>query len=236
MKITGAVRVIKGQNILPDGSTLEQHGIIDGSTVNIIIEPDKKINLKMKLGPKEFSQKVLNSVRVRELKQQLIDGGTVGFKANAFTLLISTDDNDEVATDIPLVDESLPLHLYRMGDNTTIRIIPVNVQIVVDASRGQRWLKTFPRSISICQMKQRIKRFLSDNNDLDDIWLFKQINKSYQRLDDDDDDERPISSVLSDNDVIYLVEDRFISVDTIDVFPVYYKGEEIDRVWLEDHN
>ena len=67
MKISGAVRVIKGQEVLPDGSTLDEHGIIDGSTVNIVIEPEKEINLNIKLGPKEFNQKVKNSVRVREL-------------------------------------------------------------------------------------------------------------------------------------------------------------------------
>ena len=55
MKIAGAVRVIKEQEVLPDGSTLDQHGIIDGATVNIVIEPDKEINLNIKLGPKEYS-------------------------------------------------------------------------------------------------------------------------------------------------------------------------------------
>ena len=221
--------MIKGQEVLPDGSTLEKHGIIDGSTVNIIIEPDKEINLTFKLGPKEFTHKVLNSVRLRELKQQLIDGNIVGFKLNASTLNLSADDNDRMA-DVPLLDESLPLHLYGVGNNTTIRIIGGRVQIILVTSKGERLLKTFPRSSTISQMKQRIRRFLGDDKDLDDIWLFKQIKKSYQRLDDDD-IEAPIGSVLSDNDVIYLVEDRFFSMDAIDVFPVYYKGEEIDRVW-----
>ena len=55
MKIAGAVRVIKEQEVLPDGSTLDQYGIIDGATVNIVIEPDKEINLNIKLGPKEYS-------------------------------------------------------------------------------------------------------------------------------------------------------------------------------------
>ena len=186
MKITGAVRLLKGQEVLPDGSTLEEHGIIDGSTINIVIEPEKEINLRMKLGSRQLTHKVLNSVHVPELKQQLIDGGTVGFKHNAFTLIISADDNDGIGVDIPLLDESLQLHMYRVGDNTTMRIIGGRVQIILVAFRGLRWLKTFPRSITISQMKQRIRRFLGDDKDLDDIWLFKQINKSYRRLDDDD--------------------------------------------------
>ena len=68
-------------------ATLEEHGIIDGSTVNIVIEPEKEIRLTiMKLGPLGFTYKVMNSVRVRELKQQLIDGGSVGFSINDFQL------------------------------------------------------------------------------------------------------------------------------------------------------
>ena len=234
MKITGTVRTIKGQEVLPDGSTLDEHGIIDGSTVNIVIEPDKEINLKIKLGPKEFTHKVLNSMRVRELKQQLIDGDVVGFKPNAFTLNIFADDKDGVAANFPLLDESLPLHLYGVGDNTTIRIIGGRVQIILVTSRGQRWLKSFPKNITISQMKQRIRlvdRFFSaeDKDLLDDVWLFVQRGKSFQRIDDDY-GEAPIGSVLSDNDVIYLVEDRFFNDDAIDVFPVYYKRKEIARV------
>ena len=67
--------MIKGQEVLPDGSTLKEHGIIDGSTVNIVIEPDKELNLTFILGPKQFTHKVKSSLSMRELKQQLIDGG-----------------------------------------------------------------------------------------------------------------------------------------------------------------
>ena len=228
MKITGAVRVIKGQEVLPEGSTLDEHEIIDGSTVNIVIEPDKEINLKMKLGPKVSTCKVSSSVRVRELKQQLIDGNTIGFKN--FSLVLR-----EITGDFPLEDESLPLHLCGVGDDTMIWIIGGRLKITLVTSRGQQWLKSFPKNITVNQMKQRIRlvdRFFSaeDKDLLDDIWLFVQCRESFQRIDDDD-DEAPIGSVLSNNDVIYLVEDRFLSVDTIDMFPVYHKGEKIGRVW-----
>ena len=82
------------------------------------------------------------------------------------------------------------------------------------------------------QMKQRIRlvdRFFSaeDRDLLDDVWLFVKRGDSYQRLDE----ETVIGSVLSDNDVIYLVEDRFFHDG--DMFPVYYKDEEIGRVgWI----
>ena len=59
-------------------------------------------------------------------------------------------------------------------------------------------------------MKQRIRlveRFFSDKDRdlLDDVWLFVQRGESYQKLKEDP----LIGSFLSDNDVIYLVEDRF---------------------------
>ena len=45
-----AVRVIKGQRVLTDGSTLEEQGITDGSTLNIVIEPEKEMDLHMSVG------------------------------------------------------------------------------------------------------------------------------------------------------------------------------------------
>ena len=94
MQISGVVRVIKGPEILTDDSTSKEHGIIDGSTVNIITEPDRKINLCVKLGPKKVTCSVDNSLCLRDLKQQLIDGGIVGFMLSEFTLVISADDTD----------------------------------------------------------------------------------------------------------------------------------------------
>ena len=227
MKITGAVRVIKGQEILQDGSTLDENGIIDGSTVNIVIEPEKEINIKIKWGILESTRNVSNSVRVRDLKQQLIDGGTFGFKN--FSLSVCVDDNDGITETISLEDESLRLHLCGVVDNTTIRILSDNMRIELVTQRGQHWYKSFPRNITVNQMKQRIRlvdRFFSDKDrDLvEDVWLFVFRGYSLQRLDE----EATIGAVLSDNDVIYLVEDRFFHDS--DVFPVYYKGQEVGRV------
>ena len=50
MNIIAAIRVNKAQGVLQDGSTLEERDITDGSTVNIVIEPDKEINLCVKPG------------------------------------------------------------------------------------------------------------------------------------------------------------------------------------------
>ena len=240
MKISGAVRVIKGQEVLPDGSTLDEHGIIDGSTVNIVIEPEKEINMPIKLGSKEFSHKVLNSVRVRELKQQLIDGGNVGFSINEFQLILSAVDSD---WNICLEDESLPLHLCGVGDNSVLRMIGDNIRIHLVTQRGHHWFKQFPRSMTIKQMKKAIRSVnhfftihpsyatYNDTTLLTDILLFREHGESYRIMDDDGE---PIGEKLSNNDVFHFIEERFFSRG--EMIMVYYRGEEIGSVgWIKQN-
>ena len=227
MKITGAVRVIKGQEVLPDGSTLDEHGIIDGSTVNIIIEPEKEINLQIKLGPKVFSRKLLNSVRVRELKQQLIDGGNVGFLINEFQLV-----SFSTWYKITLEDESLPLHLYGVGDNTTLRAMGGRVTIKLVNQKGAIWYKTFSKSITVAQMKQTIlstDTFFSadeERNLVKDIWLFVNQGDSYRELDD----EATIGEIISNDDTVYFIEDRFFPETAMILVNLLPIGKEIGSV------
>ena len=70
---TSAVRILKGQDVLADDSTLREFGIADGDTLNIVIEPDKEINVTVRVGPKTFSQTVSHSLPVAELKRMLHD-------------------------------------------------------------------------------------------------------------------------------------------------------------------
>ena len=240
MKITAAVRIIKGQKVLPEGSTLEEHGITDGSTVNIVIEPDKEISLQVKLGPKVVTCSVSNSLSVRELKQHLIDGGVVGFASNEFIILFSAADNDGIPADVLLQDESLPLHMHGVRDDTTVRTIRIRgekVRIHLFTNRGDDWYKSFPKNMTVEQLKKTIKSvdhfFIIDPKDketyndpwlLMDIILFVQRGESYQKLDD----EVQLGSVLSNNDVVHFIEDRFFEQRYM--LPVYYNDEEIDRV------
>ena len=229
MKISGAVRVIKGQDVLPDGSTLDEHGITDGSTVNIVIEPDKEISIKMKLGPKEFTHKVMNSVRLRELKQQLIDGDIVGFSLEDLTLIVSADDNHGVNNDIPLDDESLPLHLCGVSDDMILKIMGEKITIQLVAYDGDRYQKSFPKRITVDVLKQGIQSVNSffgtyNPDQRKGVWLFVKRGESYKKLPD----AAPIGSVLSDNDVVHFIEDRFFSKGQL--IPVYYNNKEINRV------
>ena len=240
IKISGAVRAIKGQDVLPDGSTLDENGIIDGSTINIVIEPEKEINLRIKLGPKEFAHKVMNSVRLRELKEQLIDGDIVGFSINEFQLsilIIPADDKNGIVANVLLLDESLPLHLYGVGNNSVLRIIADNIRIHLVTQRGHHWFKQFPRSMTIEQMKKAIRSvdhffttdpFYATYNDttlLTDILLFREDGESYRKMDDD---EMPIGVKLSDNDVVHFIEERFFNKR--EMITVFYNNKEIGSI------
>ena len=231
LKITGAVRVIKGQEVLPDGSTLDEQGIIDGSTVNIVIEPDKEITIQIMLGPQKnkysltglrinlglkFTQKVLNSVRVRELKQQLIDGGSVGFMMSEFTLMIPADDNDGVTADVLLEDELLPLHLYGVGDNTKIKIIGWSIMIEVINQKGKQRFKYFPRKMTVKQIKKEIQT--------EHISLFLKRAMCYRKLDD----ETPIGEVLSHKDVVHYIENPFFWPH--EMIQVIFKDVTIEKI------
>ena len=156
MKIIGAVRVIKGQEVLPDSSTLGEHGITDGSTVNIVIEPDKEINLTIKHGPRVVTCSVNNSLRLCDLKQKLIDDDVIGFSFDEFGLFLFVDDNHGLVSDISLEDNLLPLNLCEVSDNATIRILGGSVLVNLIHQDNERWIKVFPKTMTINQMKKAI--------------------------------------------------------------------------------
>ena len=181
----------------------------------------------MKLGPKEFTCNVHNSMLVGDLKQQLIDGGKVGFSMNESQFIVTADDNHGVATDIPLLEESLPLHMYWVGDNTTIRIVGEKVMIDLVGPGGQHWWKAFPRTMTIKQLKdERSFRgdFFKNISRQVSVWVFLQKGKTYKKLQD----KATVGSVLTDNDVVHLVDDRYYPDDQM--IPVFYGGKRIGRV------
>ena len=179
MKVPRVVEVIKGQEVLPDGGTLDEHGIIDGSTVNINIKPYTMVNLRMKLGPAEFSIGVHNTMRVGQFKGHLVYVGCVKFKVKDFSLLVPRVYNHRIgfSTDVVLQDESLPLYLCGINDKT-IEIIGGRITIKLMDQKGKGWYKTFSKNVTVAQMKQMIlstDTFFSadeDRNLVKDVWLF----------------------------------------------------------------
>ena len=172
------------------------------------------------------------------LKQSLIDGGTVGLALDEFQLLISDNGNDKIPSYMPPHDELLlPLHLCGVGDNTRLRIIGGSIMIQLISQNGQRWYRTFSRNIKISEMKQSLQSFdflfpcedpygESPANFRTDVMLFLQTGNGYLKLEG----EAPIGSVLSDNDVVHFIEDRFFREDDVISVHLQAQGRSIGRV------
>ena len=67
-KIRGAMKILKGQEILPDDSTLVQHSISDGDTMSVLIELEHNIEVEVQCGPKVYKHEVSNCMTLKELK------------------------------------------------------------------------------------------------------------------------------------------------------------------------
>ena len=233
MKIIGAVRVIKGQEVLRDGSTLEEHGITDGSTINIVIEPAKEINLHVKHGPRVVTCSVNNSLCLGDLKQKLIDDDIIGFSFDEFGLFLSADDNAGLTSDVSLDDSLLPLNRCGVSDNTTIRILGGSVLVNLIGPKKEHWTKAFPKTMTINQMKKAImplasflKNIPSQGKLVIDFILFLKRGTTYKKLQG----EVPIGTVLSNDDKIYLIDDSFCGEHEMVV--VHYGREVVGRIPL----
>ena len=126
------------------------------------------------------------------------------------------DNNNGINEDIILEDESLPLHLCGIIDNTTLRVVKWKVVIHLINQKGQHSFKTFPRNMTVNQMKQKLLG--------EDIILFLQPGRGYRKFDGD----APIGEAFSNYHVVYYIEDRFF--DPPWVSRVYYEDLEIGRV------
>ena len=228
MEIDNPVRVLKGQELLPNHNTLKECGFPDGSTVNIIVEPDKQINIILKLGPKRIHYSVNPSLRTRELKKQLVDGGVVGFASEEMALRLSTDNNATISADTWLSEDSLPLHLHGVSDNTVITVEGGIIMVKLVSQSGGVMYKTFRSNITIDQMKNIIQSHSSffDNGFLADIWLFRQVGISYIKIDGDS--CAPIGAKIKNNDVIHLLQNKFYQEDSL--ISVYMGRSLIGRV------
>ena len=126
-KITGAVRILKGQEILPDDSTLVQHEIADGDIVNIVIEPDATIKIQVKYNSNIFSHAISCSSSVQQLKELLYDKEQVVFPPVEFDLVYENDG--EVIT---LDDTALPFLMYDVKEGAKLTVVRSNYDFVLE--------------------------------------------------------------------------------------------------------
>ena len=122
-------------------------------------------------------------------------------------------------------------HLCGVGNNTTLSVIGGRITIELVDQQNKKWYKTFSKSITVAQMKQMILSTDSlfsadeDRSLVKDVWLFVKRGHSYRELDD----EVTIGAILSDDDAVYFIEDRFFpEAAMVPLWP--YRGEVIGSV------
>ena len=218
-KITGAVRLLKGQDVLPDGSTLDEHGIIDGSTVNIVIEPDKEINLKIRFGPESFSRKLKRSRSVRYLKQRMINAEQVALVQEDFDLVQISDAKKKI-----VLEASLPLHYYGLTDGVVLEarlaFLRLNLEQV---GTDIQWTRKTSRSATVKELKDIIAVEIL-NKPKADISMYYERTKKLS-------DTQVLGDVVKDEfDHLYFSENKSFK----NFRPVFYNGDSLGYIGVEN--
>ena len=146
--------MIKGQEVLLDGGTLEEHGITDGSTVNIIIEPEKEIHVTVVFGPRRFSYRVTSSMSVRQLKQRLIDDEQVALVRSDFDLTLNGS----------VMEPFLALHYFTPESPLVVFIRLAFLRLNIEqVGSNIHWTRKMPRAATVEELKKIIAREICGN-------------------------------------------------------------------------
>ena len=220
-KIKGAVRIVKGRSILPDDSTLVEHKISDGNTVNIVIEPDKEITIDVTSGPRTFKHTINNTMTVKELKEMLIARNEVATLYRKFHLARHCSNSKET---VPIVDESMHLHYYGIDHGSNVDVVMAFIVLEIEDQTGKRKAKQFSRNTTVHQLKETIMTRICDN-EVDDISMFVATGyNSYEILDEYS--KKTFGEMFSKNEVVYFIENRFYSESC----SIVNNGSEVGRV------
>ena len=227
-KVTGVVRMFRGKYTIPDDSTLDELNIMDGNTVNFLIEPDQCVNIYVECGPKTYQLETSLSIQVKELKQLLIKNNQVALLYEYFHLAMISSD-DDVYQETKLTDESLPLHFYSVQNGSTLKVIRTFIQLNIIDTRNEMHYKSIPSDITIQELKKTImysKQYSEVHyGSFDNIIMFTKTDDNvYKRLCENC--KITVGDLLSDNDTIYLSSDNFFK----NFYPLYYNGNEIGKV------
>ena len=222
------MQIFKGQEILPDDSTLAQHDISNGDRVNIMLEVDQNISMEVNCGPKSFTYEISLSTRVNELKKMLIDSKQVAFPPSEFDL-VKYEMVNGVEQEKILGDEALPLHYYGIENDTVLHALNHYIIIKVVNPKGRVTYEKFHKTTTVRGMKKIIDHYLCDQF-VTDISMFvpSGIN-TYTKLDTSGD--ATISLLFPTNKTIYFIEDRSFQLS----WPVYYNQTEYGRIYISGH-
>ena len=181
-KITGAVRILKEQEILPDDSTLVQHNISDGNTVNVLIEPEHDISIEVQCGPKVYKHNVSNCMTVKELKMLFIESNQVTFLYKEFnfeTYVTSKGIKQKQFLD----DETLPLHFFSLDKYVKVKVVGPYVLLQSENQLGEILFHKISEKCMVSGLKKVIMKS-AGKEDVTDISMFVTCgNECYKKLD-----------------------------------------------------
>ena len=221
------MRILKGQEILPDDSTLVQHNISDGATVNIVIEPAKQITVEVFCNLGTFKYEINNCLLVKDLKQKLLDSEQVASIADEFDLETKLSENCTKTLD----DDSLPLHEYGIQDDCQLMVVKPHLFLELVSQDGSKKLyKKFCKKTTVNQLKTVIVQYFFGGKDTD-LSLFATSDQTtfitvYPKRDEKD---VSVGEILSDGQTVYYLE--VIKYDFDACYPVKHKDVEIGRVY-----
>ena len=174
------VGIFNGKFTTPDDSTLNQHSIIDGDTVNIHVETTKGVSIEVKCGPKTYKHEVNLSMQVKELKQRLINKNQVAFSFHDFLMEKVLHGKEDVI----LSNESLPLYLYGVRNGSTLNVIHVFVMVNIVNEKGETYYKSLHRNTIPKDLKQMICVKSHNNNfQFSNVLVFiKSKDNVYKKL------------------------------------------------------
>ena len=218
------MRILKGQEILPDDSTLVQHNISDGDTLNILIEPEQDIEIEVKCGPKIYRHKVSRCMTVKRLKLLLIENNQVAFLYRNFKLHVTSEDNKQV-----LGDDSLPLHFYTLGSFVKLEAVGPTMVVESQNSFGDSDSHRMSIKATILELKKMIMKSRCDDT-ITDICMFVACEDDrYKQLDDEED--IPVCKLIQKDKTVYFIEDK-LSLNRFNLdWAIHYQGERIGVVY-----
>ena len=192
------MRILKGQEILPDDSTLVQHKISDGNTVNIVIEPDATITIQVKYNSNIFSHTIFRSSSVQQLKEFLYDQEQVIFPPVEFDLVYENDG--ELIT---LDDTTLPFLMYDVKEGAKVTVVRSNYEFVLENMQRKRVYITIDKRATMGDLRKRALNFAAAVSE-EDMRLFIKSGVKYKKLFEPN--NMKISDVLSGQEILYIVE------------------------------
>ena len=190
------MKILKGQEILPDDSTLVQHNISDGDTVNVLIEPGGNIEVEVRCGPKVYKHEVNYCMTVKELKTLLIENEEVAFLYREFDLV----ENEGTKQEQILDDDTLPLHCFISDKSVMLVVLGPYLIVKSKNSRGRLRYHKVASNCTVRQLKQVI-----DSSSTNMSMFVARGNDRYKKLDETED--TAVRKLLSEDKTVHFITD-----------------------------